>query len=503
MNRKIVAYFGIGLVSFFAIFGLLAFFRHYLGLQQRLLSAQAEATAVSATLEAIVTPEVSATPDATVNPEMTAEPFTIAFVSDTETLNRWDDVLEFIAGEGAQMMLHMGDYAEGINPEIMEPATLYNLISEPVLNADGSPTGEFNCDGPLEGIRCILGPEFPVLGAAVGKELPPELEDYFFTHLQQIEQQGGVWGGCIRDGEPGEPGVRMEGCQSGDEFETARAADYWVRWNGITMVFQNMMADPTWVPSVLEEDPNIWKLCLWHGNHTDFQTGSKGAGYDGRDHSLPYEMYKNCADQGALIINGNEHVYSRTCVMEDIGNTKNGPLANPNRVNRKPGTALENHGAICPNAGKPNDVAADTVEELEIGPGKSMVLVSATPGYAWRQYVPSIESLIEQDTYRHDQDGWWATIFAANRYCRNNCTLGDLSGQNPDAFVPGMNPPQKVLEPPDAPWDPFSDGHGVLFITFNYEGNPYKAHGYFKKLFPDPDTGRQIVDEFIITYNPD
>jgi hypothetical protein len=93
-------------------------------------------------------------------------------------------------------------------------------------------------------------------------------------------------------------------------------------------------------------------------------------------------------------------------------------------------------------------------------------------------------------------------MFTLNRYCRNNCTLADLSGQNPEAFVPGMNPPTKVTEPAEAPWDPYSDAHGVLFITFNYEGDPYQAQGYFKKLVPDPDTGVQIADEFIVTYVP-
>ncbi|HZW04456.1 MAG TPA: hypothetical protein VFF68_11055, partial [Anaerolineaceae bacterium] len=357
-------------------------------------------------------------------------------------------------------------------------------------------------DRDLLGIRCVLGADFPVLGSAVGKSLPEELEDYFYGTLERIEAAGGSWGGCVRDGDPGDPGVRMDGCYNGDDLASARAADYWMRWRGVTLLFQNVMPDASWAPSVLGGDENIWKVCLWHGNHIDFQTGVKGNGYDGRDHSLPYAVYRGCVDEGALVINGNEHGYSRTCVLEDIGNLSNGGPSVPNRVNRKPGTELENHGAVCQSAGLPNDVAANTIEELEIGPGRSMVLVSAAPGYAWREYEPAVESLLEQDTYRHEQDGWWATMFTLNRYCRNNCTLPDLSAQNPDAFVPGMNPPQKVEQPADAPWDPYSDGHGVLFITFNYQGDPYRAHGYFKKLKPDMETGRRIVDEFIITYRP-
>lgn len=435
-------------------------------------------------------------------PSTGVEPFTIAFVSDTETLSRWDEVLEMIAEEGADMLVHQGDYIDGTNPQTMVSPTFDNLIGEEIEDASGGEGGVFNCDHELKGIRCILGGDFPVLGSAVGKELPPELAEYFLENLGRIERQGGRWGGCVMHGNPGDPGVRMRGCHNGDNLEDSRTADYWVRQNGITLVFQNSQPDLTWVPQVLENDNNIWKLCLWHGNHIDFQTGDKGHGYDGKDHALPYEMYRNCAEAGALIINGNEHNYSRTCVMEDIGNIKNGGPRFPNRVNREPGTSLENHGAICPNAGTPNEVAMDIVEELEIGPGKTMVIVSALPGYAWREYQGQVPSMIEQDTFRHDNDGWWATIFTRNRYCRNNCTRADLSGQDPDAFVLGMYPPVKIEEPEEAPWDPYSDGHGVLFITFNYNGDPYKAHGYFKKLIPDPDTGRRIVDEFIITYNP-
>lgn len=490
MTRKIELIIGSVLVIGLTVFGLYEFSRHYFSMRQELETARMEGTAMASTLEALT------------NPEKTGEPFTVAFISDTETMSRWDEVLEFIAAEGAEMIIHNGDYVDGTNPQTMEEATFTDLLSEEVLDAKGNPTGEFNCDRELLGIRCILGADFPVLGSPVGKNFPPELEDFFFSTLERIESQGGSWGGCVRDGEMGEPGVRMDGCFDGDDLATARAGDYWVRINGVTMIFQNYMPDTSWVPSVLSGDENVWKLCLWHGNHIDFQTGSKGNGYDGRDHSLPYEMYQNCANHGALIINGNEHVYSRTCILEDIGNSENGGPSLPNRINRKPGTEMENHGAVCPSAGLSNEEAASTVEQLEIGPGRSMVLVSALPGYAWREYVPSVESLLEHDTYRHSNDGWWATMYTINRYCRNNCTLPDLSGQNPDAFVPGMNPPQKIEKPEEAPWDPYSDGHGVLFITFNYQGNGYKAHGYFKKLKPDPETGRQIVDEFIITYKP-
>lgn len=430
------------------------------------------------------------------------DPFTIAFISDTETLSRWDDLLRFIAAEGADLVVHQGDYIDGMNPVSMEPPTWDDLLSAQAVDTNGTPTGELDCERGIQGLGCILGKEFPILGSAVGKNLPERLEDTYLHFLNRIESMGGEWGGCVKDGLKGDPGVRMDGCGLDDNLANSRAADYWVRMNGVTLLFQNVMPDTNWAGEALAGDDNIWKLCMWHGNHFDFQTGDKGAGYDGEDHSLPYEMYSRCAEQGALIINGNEHAYSRTCVLTDIGNLKEDGPGAPNRVNREPGTELENHGAECLHAGATNQEAANAVEELEVGPGRSLVLISAIAGYAWRDYHPEVESLIPQDTYRHDNDGWWATIFTTNRYCRNNCTLADLSGQNPDAYVPGMDPPVKEEEPADTPWDPYSDGHGVLFITFNYENDPYQAHGYFKKMKPDPDTGEQIVDEFILTYVP-
>lgn len=419
-----------------------------------------------------------------------AQPFKIAFVSDTETLSRWDELLQFIDSEGAEALLVQGDYLSGKNPRTLEFTTFEDWAGPEDLS---------QCDSRLlKGTRCILGPDFPILGPAIGKDLPEPFEHFFLETATRIEEQGGSWGGCIMDGEKGTPGVRMDGCGTDDNLANARAADYWVRWRGVTMVFQNAMPDTQWVPEVLQDDENIWKLCLWHGNHLDFQTGVKGHGYDGRDHSLPYELYQACADYGAIVINGNEHTYSRTCVMENIGNHKNGGPSRPNRVNRDPGAPLENHDPICPHAGASNDVAKDAVEQLEIGPGRTFVVVSAVAGYSWDEYLADVPSLLPEDHSRHANDGWWATIFTSNRYCRNNCTKADLSGQNPDAFVPGMNPPMKG----GTELDPYVDAHGALFIEFNYKGDPYKAHGYFKKMFPDPDTGRQIVDEFIITYKP-
>jgi predicted phosphodiesterase len=104
------------------------------------------------------------------------------------------------------------------------------------------------------------------------------------------------------------------------------------------------------------------------------------------------------------------------------------------------GNEKEGHGAIG---------EADIVE---VGPGRTFVFVSGMGGTGIRAFGAS-----------HEDDTWWATQYTSNVYTVNGVAV--------DEYEPEL---------------------GVLFIDFHVDGDPYKAHGYFKNL-----TG-EMIDEFTI-----
>lgn len=430
-----------------------------------------------------------------------ATPVTMAFTADSEALTRWPEVLQLINKEGAELVSVQGDYWGQVK-------TYADWINSLKTNL-----------GVYQANPYVSNP--PILGPATGAEIGPpngpnadRLAFDFLNTLTYLENRfGAVWGGCIGNGDKypqiySDEFFRVPHTQCKVTFQgqdkppSGRAGDYWLKYKGISMVFQNQVGDPRWPAEAFAAaadvpGSNIWRLCLWHGNHLDFNVYSKGHAYNegpSPDSSLPYDLYQACAKAGAIVINGNTHQYTRTCVLDNVGDWRNGGPNNAenerNRIERDPSRKVENHtttAANCPNAGKPA-AQVQPVEQLTLGPNRTMVIVSSLGGgFEMRDYIGDVftqhQSRYRQDRWRHNYDGWWATILANGRYCRNNCTKADLSGQDrandlPLAGIADIN------------------GAGALFITFNYQGDQHKAHGYYKTI------KGQILDEFIITYQP-
>lgn len=94
------------------------------------------------------------------------------------------------------------------------------------------------------------------------------------------------------------------------------------------------------------------------------------------------------------------------------------------------------------------DPSCNTPNQLCLAPGKTFAFVSGLGGSSIRTQQRCLPT-----TYPYGCNGEWAKIYT--------------SDQGAD--------------------------YGALFIVFNYQGNPLKAHGYFKNI------ANQIVDEFDIT----
>lgn len=92
-------------------------------------------------------------------------------------------------------------------------------------------------------------------------------------------------------------------------------------------------------------------------------------------------------------------------------------------------------------------------QQMVVSEGSTFVSVTGLGGRSMREY----------DAGLHDDDTWWSSLYTTNHYLNN----GDIV-------------------------DDFNPTDGVLFIDFNVDGDPGKAHGYFKNV------DGEIIDEYEI-----
>lgn len=193
---------------------------------------------------------------------------------------------------------------------------------------------------------------------------------------------------------------------------------------------------PEYLSKTLDEGKEfLWRIGSWHKNQHDMQVGGK------RDEP-GWEVYKHCQDAGAIIVTGHEHSYSRSFTLTDLGNESAG------------------HGAT----GDP--------DLMVVGEGKTFVLVNGLGGKSGRDY----------HCEQHEDDTWWATIFARNYWLTNgkvmekNCSILETNGKQYEQTVQEYN-------------------DGVLFITFNVGGKSHLAWGEFLTVEGDRIDGFWIMNE--------
>ena len=184
-----------------------------------------------------------------------------------------------------------------------------------------------------------------------------------------------------------------------------------------------------------EGEDFLWRIASWHKNQQDMQAGGK------RD-DTGWGVYRDCQEAGAIIATGHEHSYSRSYTLTDLGNEEAG------------------HGAT----GSP--------ERMGLGAGKTFVLVNGLGGKSGRDY----------HCEQHEDDTWWATIFARNFWLAN----GVVKEKNCSTMDPeGKQYARTVREYAD----------GALFITFNPGGQTHLARGEFLTVEGDRIDEFEIVNE--------
>ena len=298
--------------------------------------------------------------------------FKVAFIGDSGAGTNFQNVLNLIKQEGAQMVLHQGDFDYSAGPQLW-----------------------------MDKINTTLGSNFPYLGSD-GNHDNWDTDGFAAFFKDRL----------VKMGLPAPAGVLPP--------------SYSVVYKGLKIVFSKENGDPAFISSQLTGDTHTWKICSWHKNMTTMQLGTKGDEQGWPD-------YETCREFGAIIATGHEHTYERTLTFahtaNSITNLTIDPALHPKNASGIPGNP----------------------KSLKVGPGNTFVFVSGLGGNGPRNQDRCLPA-----TYPYNGGSGcnyiWGSIWTT-----------DQGGTSP---------------------------FGALFMTFNYQGNPNKAHGYFKTI------SGQVIDEF-------
>ena len=295
--------------------------------------------------------------------------FKVAFIGDSGAGNNFRDVLNLIKAEGAQAVLHQGDFAYS------SPISTWTSV-----------------------IDSVLGANFPYFASDGNHDNWSQYTPFFKAHISA----------------------------AGLDPNALNSDSYSLVYKGLKLVFSKENGNATFIQQQLANDNHIWKVCSWHKNMTTMQLGTKG-------NEQGWGDYEECRKAGAIIATAHEHTYERTKTLTNIQSltvdTAQHPISN---------------GV----PGNPNSVL--------VAPGKTFVFVSGLGGNG-----PRNQDRCLPFTYPYGGGSGcnyiWASVYTTDQASTLNAS-------------------------------PF----GALFISFNVDGNPNKARGYFKTV-----TG-QTIDQFEI-----
>jgi calcineurin-like phosphoesterase family protein len=299
----------------------------------------------------------------------------VAFIGDSGNGLDFKRVLELIKSEGADMVMHQGDFDYAND-----------------------------ADGFFATIDGVLGPNFPYFASVGNHDID--------TWNEGCADPRGCYAEFLKN-RMARIGVTPDDPNLNDEM-------YSVTYRGLKMVFVGQdgpsAGDGIYAPYLQDQlvaDDHIWRICSWHKNQHAMQVGRK-------DDEMGWRVYETCKDLGAIIATGHEHSYHRTKTLTSIQ------------------TQIVDASCSGP----------DNLCVAKGSPGKSFVFVSGLGGRGVRGQERCLPA-----TVPYGCNGEWARIYTRTQ----GATFG------------------------------------ALFITFNVDGDPRKARGYFKNI------NGEIIDTFEIS----
>lgn len=187
----------------------------------------------------------------------------VAFLGDTNAGADFEDVLELVKREGADLVVFQGDLTYA-------PTTSAQWLSV--------------ADGALDNAATKI-PYF----AARGNH-----DTDWKTLGGGLDARLAKWGIAPEHGKPSN-------------------ANYAVVHRGLKIVFADdtETSNPTrtdYVKQRLAGDDHLWKVCSWHRNMRSTQAGAKSD-------EMPWSIYEACREAGAIVAQGHSHTYSRSKTM--------------------------------------------------------------------------------------------------------------------------------------------------------------------------------------------
>ena len=233
----------------------------------------------------------------------------VAFIGDTANGSNFQAVLNLIQSEGADIVMHQGDFDYAND-----------------------------ADGWFPTINGILGPTFPYVASVGNHDIAtwPEgcgdTDGCYATFFKQRMAATGIT--------PDDP----------DLNDQMYSADF----HGLGMFFVGETSSQTgdcpvnpsgyacYLRAKLQTDRHIWRICSWHKDQQAMQIGGKAD-------EMGWGVYDACTDLSAIIATAHEHSYERTKTMTDpqtqTVDLQQHPLSggvpgNPNSLRVKPGSSF-------------------------------------------------------------------------------------------------------------------------------------------------------------------
>lgn len=203
----------------------------------------------------------------------------VAFIGDQGNNGNSDAVLQLIAGEGADAVVHNGDFDYKDNPDAWD-----------------------------DRINRVLGPDYPYFSIIGNHDAlawhgsngyaAKIAERHDRIPEMQCSGELGVRANCTFRGLH-----LVESCIGTDELRAECERD--------------SPDQLEFIRSSLANSSAIFKVCNWHKNQHDMQVGAK------KD-TVGWKAYRTCMNAGAMVATGHEHSYARTLTLTDVGNAATG-----------------------------------------------------------------------------------------------------------------------------------------------------------------------------------
>lgn len=198
----------------------------------------------------------------------------VAFVGDT-IRPKAQKVFKLIAGESADVVVHLGDFDYNHSPKLFE-TMLGSLGGVPMIAVIGN--HEYD----------VMKEDKKTWDRDASEKLKDKYVDVVKAHLP---------GDASCEGSPG----LKHACAFRGVFIVLVAPG----------ILGSQKDDAAWIKEKLKASKARWKVCAWHKPSTHIQAGTNGDG-------VGWDVYDACLEAGAIVATAHEHGYSRTFGLDQF-----------------------------------------------------------------------------------------------------------------------------------------------------------------------------------------